>query len=554
MLSELGRNIKSFIRNVNPDDNYSMKAYHMQLDLLEKNKPLAFRNRGLANIEKNGKKSFRWGLGPASTIIFSLLRKQDIVLKISFLSPFVGQSITVKHNGVVLAKLIEPGIEKEVAMHGTEQNHLILEYSHWDKPPKLFTDDPRPVAAQFYTLAIAFTDEEPFSFPGKNVSFPYIGSPKENEELARKEYAEGKTILSSLPPVVTLGLTSFCNNKIPCVICDRNTRITAGDSHINHDVLERANPLIRTASYLILHSGGEPLLPKYFNEIVEMVRPPTRITFATNAMLLTAIRADLMLSRDIMAAFTVSMDAATPEIYRIMRPSCNFETVKRNVAYYTRQAKKLGREKSKIFLNMTLCETNVEDVPALVDLANELGASLVEYNPLNPGLTHVVERVDGKEWNYLHESQFKDPIRHDELILEAWDRANKTGIKMVVNGKPFIGPDAEKLKEIAQSMKVTPFLEEGEVEWKSAFHTSFHPSLPPCYKPWQEVMIQPTGEVRLCCYYEMRFAISNIKDYDFFQIWNSEEMVAERKHFLSKGVSPVCHAIEPCMRCMPQDK
>ncbi len=554
MWHKLRRKIKSFIRKVNPGDKNSMQAYHMQIDLVEKSKPVTIRYSGLSRIEKNGENHWRWGLGPASTIRFSLLRKQNIIFKISFLSPFAGQSITLKHNNTVLAEFVGKDIEKEVVMHGNIHNTLTLEYTHWDKPPKLFPNDPRPLAVQFSTLAIVSADEEPFSFPGMDVSFSHIGLPKENEELARKEYAEGKTILHSLPPIVTLGLTSFCNNKIPCVICDRNTRMTASDDKINRNILERAIPLIQTASYLILHSGGEPLLSKYFNEIVEMVRPPTRITFATNAMLLTVKRADLMLSKDIMAAFTVSVDAATTETYRIMRPSCDFNKVKRNIKYYTGKAKALGREKSEVFLNMTLCETNVEDVPALVDLANELDASLVEYNPLNPGLTHVVKRVDGKEWDYIKESVFTDPARHDELILEAWNRANETGIKMVVNGKPFIGPDAGKLEEIAQSMKVTPFLEEGDEEWKSAFHTRLDPSLPPCYKPWQEVTIQPDGEVRLCCYYEIRFAIGNIMDNDFCQIWNSEEMIAERKHFLDKGVSPTCHAAEPCMRCMPQDK
>ena len=558
MLREFGIKLKSFVGEAN--EYYKVNKYtdsDVKVDFIKTGKPGSIKCSGLGVIEGDVLGGLRWGLGPATKMRFKLARKQDVILRFSFqLTFFEEQSITVKHNGVVLAVFKEEVKEYKVILHGVEQNTLTLEYTQWNRlPNKLFPGDNRGVAVQFRDLVLVFTGGKAPLFLGKEVSFPYIGMPKENEDLALKEYAEGKTVLQSLPPIVTLALTTYCNNKRPCVICDRNTRPETADSSITTEMLEKAKPLIKTARYLLLHCGGEPLMSKYFEQVLDIVTPPTLIAFATNAMLLTPKKADLMLEKKVMGAFTVSMDAATPETYRIMRPSCNFEKVTRNVKYYTSKAKELKQEKAKIFLNMSICETNLEDVPAFVDLANELGASLVEYNHLNPGLTHIIETVDGKEWDYLKESKFSDPARHDELVLEAWNRAQEKKLPMVVNGKPFIGPDAEKLEEIAQSMKVTPFLEEGDEEWKSEFHTRLDPSLPPCYKPWQETVIQPNGNVRLCYYHDEEFLrVGNILDNDFLQLWNSDEMIADRKYFLAKGVAPKCDSSHPCMRCRPKEE
>ena len=62
------------------------------------------------------------------------------------------------------------------------------------------------------------------------------GAPLENARLARDEYQAGAVVLESLPPIVTLALTTFCNNRIPCVICDRNVRPACADSETSPEV------------------------------------------------------------------------------------------------------------------------------------------------------------------------------------------------------------------------------------------------------------------------------------------------------------------------------
>jgi MoaA/NifB/PqqE/SkfB family radical SAM enzyme len=524
--------------------------YDTGIDFLEINKPLDVRPEGLSVIENNDRSTWRWGLGPCTSLKFSLTHPQKLILKVAFESPFEGQSVVVTHNDTALAELEGSGLEQEVAIHATLQNTISLEYSDWDQPPKRFPDDPRPLATQYSCLTLVSGDGAPFSFPSETPSFPHLGSPIENEDLARREYADGKTVLRSLPPIVTLALTTRCNIQKPCVICDINTPPASADSSIEAQTIERAKPLIATARYLLLHCGGEPMFSKYFDQVIEMTSPFTTIAFATNAMLLTPKRADLMLEQNGLADFAVSIDAASAEMFRIMRPSFDFERVTRNIKYYTDKAKELKRDKTHVAVNMSICETNLEEVPAFVDLANKVGAHQVTYNHLNEGLTHVIETVDGTTWDYVKESQFSNPARHDELLFKAWERANETGIPLTFSGKPFIGPDAEQFEAAARSMTEIPFLKEGDTEWESEFHTRLDPSLPKCFKPWQETVIQPTGDVRICYYHDLlQYTIGNIVENDFFRLWNGEEMIAAREFFLKQGVAPRCHNSNPCQRC-----
>lgn len=384
-------------------------------------------------------------------------------------------------------------------------------------------------------------------------SIRHLGAPRENAQLARAEYQDGKVILESLPPIVTFALTTFCNNRTPCLICDRNVRPASADSETSPEVIRTCEPLLKTALYVFLHCGGEPMFTHHFDDIIAMIAPPTRVSFATNAMLLTRRRADRMLDRDVMGTFVVSLDAATPETYRVMRPSSRFDTVVKNLSYYTSKSSALKRT-SGILLNMTLCEANLSDVPKLVELALQVGAIGVDYNHLNTGLSHVLKTVDGKEWRYEGQAAFRDPALHDELVLEAYHRAKASGILMRFVGKPFIGPCASKtdpaiLEELGSLNPAGTALGDSLLDgWSSPHHHRVGARIPACLKPWRETVIQPNGDVRVCYFHDQaRWTVANLLTDSIMSIWNSEAMMRERAAFLLSAFSDRCRASAPCL-------
>ncbi len=380
----------------------------------------------------------------------------------------------------------------------------------------------------------------------------YLGLPLENEKLARSEYYAGKTIVESLPPVVTFGLTTYCNNATPCVICDRNIRPKEGNSEVNEEDIVAAKPLLQTAKYVLLHTGGEPMFSPYFGKVVQIINPPTRISMATNGMLLTKKRSDLMLERDVMGQIVISLDAATPQTYRIMRPSSDFDTVISNLTYYINRADSLNRKEASVALCMTICNKNLEDVPKLVDLAEKLGIKYLNLNHLNEGLNFTLTLSDGFIWNYTEQRKFKDTVLHDEIIFKTYKSARAKGINLLFVGKPFIGPNANQYdrKIVDEICGVVAFQKNKEDVWYSPKHRSMNSDVQPCFKPWHEVNVMPGGVVRICCFHDLGKAgiqIGNTIESDFMAIWNSDTTIKERKQFLSHGFSQRCRTSAPCL-------
>jgi MoaA/NifB/PqqE/SkfB family radical SAM enzyme len=504
---------------------------------------------GLSFREKDATHAWKWGEGKQLKFVFKSETGRMLRLSLKFTSPFAKQHITIKINGNVIDKIshIEENVffEKEYNFQSASNNTISLDFRVSSKDVQAFPEDRRDLTAIFYELLVTDVDVPPPSFS----TATFVGKPVQNALLAQKEYAEGRTILRSLPPIVTLALTTFCNNRLPCLICDRNTRPPVVDCEVTDEIIAALDPVLKTARYVLLHCGGEPMFSKYFDKMMTMIAPPTRISFATNGMLMTPERTDLMLQRDIMAGIVVSLDAATPEIYRIMRPSGQFERVIENIKYYVRRAKELGRDKSTVTLNMTVCEANVGDVPKLIDLALEVGAVGVDFNHLNSGNFHKVSTVDGLEWDYVEQSEFKNPSRHDRCIIEAYHKAKASNIRIMFVGKPFISAVTIE-PEIEKDLLGTVAFEETEEDiWKSTFHRMLAPDVPSCFKPWRETVIQPDGDIRVCYFHDQReWAVSNIlHTKDFMSIWNSESMVAEREAFLQTCFSRRCIASAPCL-------
>lgn len=491
-------------------------------------------------------------------IVFGLEKKQNLKLDFSFVNHTKDQIIIVKINGSIHEKISIPSenisIEKSYEFSAKKKNKIVIH----------FVNSSEINDSYFKCFQISPTNF-PIAYTAKTKGIKYVGDPEKNAALARKEYESGKTKLKSFPPVVTFALTTFCNNQIPCLICDRNTRPWNADCETNGFAIDLLTPLFKTAKYILLHCGGEAMFSKYYDFFISRVNPPTKISFATNAMLMNKKRTDLMLEKDIMATIVVSLDASTPETYKFMRPSCDFETVINNIKYYAIRAKQLKRSDAKVRLNMTLCKANIKDAPGLIDMAIKIGAHSVDFNHLNGGLYHKVDTVSEWTFDYIEQSKFDDPTQHDRYILDAYRRAKENGIPMTFVGKPFLdktiqekNPNviAELCGEVPFQTKsksdsdetIDPSSDKNEDIWSSPYHKEFMRGTPLCMKPWQETVIQPNGDVRMCYFHELsEWCLGNIFEQDFVDIWNSRTFVKERKAFLKNSFADRCKKSTPCV-------
>ncbi len=82
--------------------------------------------------------------------------------------------------------------------------------------------------------------------------------------LKVKEYIEGKEILSSLPKILNIEVTNFCNLNCPICVA-KNTREQGFlDLSLLKKIIEE-NKTILKDQFIWLHFNGEPLLHPYLS-------------------------------------------------------------------------------------------------------------------------------------------------------------------------------------------------------------------------------------------------------------------------------------------------
>jgi len=173
-----------------------------------------------------------------------------------------------------------------------------------------------------------------------------------------------------------------------------------------------------------------------------------------------------------------------------------------------------------VLLGMCVCQTNLDDVPEMVDLAARLGAWGVRFWHLDQAPGHEVLAEGGYAWRYSREAVFADPRHHDELLLKAGNRARIIGMTADFQEGMFL--DART----------------GEPTGRAG--TSCGASSP-CPAPWTEMTIGVNGDVRCCRFQDPgRSVIGNILETDFRWLWNSEEMIRQRAEALGKGAPRRC--------------
>ncbi len=127
--------------------------------------------------------------------------------------------------------------------------------------------------------------------------------------------------------------------------------------------------------------GGEPLLYRHLFELIEYAKHRGfLVSINSNATLLDNHKQGRLLELEV-DQFAASLDGCTPEVNDSIRGAGTFERVCRNVSAFA-QLVKARQSKLQLQLVFTLTRRNLDDLPKLPALADQLGVQLVVLNPL----------------------------------------------------------------------------------------------------------------------------------------------------------------------------
>jgi radical SAM protein with 4Fe4S-binding SPASM domain len=178
-----------------------------------------------------------------------------------------------------------------------------------------------------------------------------------------------------LPEELYLEVTNRCNLK--CTTCPQSWGMSEDSADLTPERAAELLEQLPSVRRVVLHGIGEPTLNPRLPEIVEVVkRKGAYALFNTNGLLLRGKLLEALV-RSGLDEVRVSVDAATPETYRLVRGADMFSRVIANARALNDEKARLGSQSPRVSLWMTGLKSNIRELPDLVRIAAEAGIAEV---------------------------------------------------------------------------------------------------------------------------------------------------------------------------------
>jgi MoaA/NifB/PqqE/SkfB family radical SAM enzyme len=183
---------------------------------------------------------------------------------------------------------------------------------------------------------------------------------------------EPDPLLPPLPRFAQVEPVGRCN--LACRMCAVNQRPTEQQAQTmsvaQFDALLAQLPGLQE---LHLQGLGEPMLhPEFFTLVEHAVARGIRVSANTNATLITPVRARRCVESGL-SALSISLDGAGASTYESIRQGASFVKVTRNIERLVRARRAMRSDTPALRLVMVLMKSNLAELPALIELAADLG-------------------------------------------------------------------------------------------------------------------------------------------------------------------------------------
>jgi MoaA/NifB/PqqE/SkfB family radical SAM enzyme len=305
--------------------------------------------------------------------------------------------------------------------------------------------------------------------------------------------------ISVSPRSIQIECTTRCNLK--CTFCELSYW-TEKPTDLKFDNLQRMVEHLPKLKRVDLTGIGESLMNRDFFRIVEFLKSRGMyVTLNDNFTLMTEAAARRLIELEIDQMF-LSLDGATKQTYEPIRVGANFDKVISNTRRLLQIKREMRRRRPEVKINTVVCLTNYHELPAIVELAHDLGIGMVQF-------VNVITFDNTADLDTLS-------VRRDvqERFAESVQRARQLGVRV----------------------KIELF-----AKWP----------VQRCDFPWRRNFVTYDGHVHPCCYTtqtgdrraQNRRSFGNLLDHSFHGIWNGGMYLAFRRK-MQDGVLP--SACEHC--------
>jgi len=319
-------------------------------------------------------------------------------------------------------------------------------------------------------------------------------------------------VAESEPVCLYLETTNRCN--LLCTTCPRTFEALDPPGDMSWKLFTRIVDQFPRIARVVLHGVGEPMMVRSLPRMIRYLKDRgTYVLFNTNGTLLTARKGRELIEAGL-DELRLSLDAAEPEAFKLVRGRDMFARILRNIRNFRALQRELGAATPRLSLWLTGLKETLDQLCGFVRLAHDFGIPEVY-------LQRLVYFAEGQGLARSQSALFAgDDGEESRLVGEAEALARRLGISFNASGA------TDPAASLKQPDDTQPW------------------SL--CRRPWTFMYFTAHGRAIPCCIapFSMRgydsFTLGDATQESLREIWNGERYQAFRSALLSDRPSPAC--------------
>jgi MoaA/NifB/PqqE/SkfB family radical SAM enzyme len=319
--------------------------------------------------------------------------------------------------------------------------------------------------------------------------------------------------LAEIEPVcLYLETTNRCN--LLCTTCPRTFEALEPPADMSWELFTRIVDQLPRIARVVLHGVGEPMMLPALPRMISYLKDRgTYVLFNTNGTLLSRRKGQELIDSGL-DELRVSLDAAEPEAFKLVRGRGMFARILRNVRAFRAMQRELAIERPHVSLWLTGLKETVAQLGDFVRLARDIDVAEVY-------LQRLVYFPEGQGLARPESALFAGGEDEEgRLVREAEALARELGIRFDASGA------TDPTTSLTPQNEAQPW------------------SL--CRRPWTLMYFTAHGRAIPCC-----IAPFSLRGYDSFtlgdatqqslrEIWNGPRYQAFRSALLSDKSPPAC--------------
>jgi MoaA/NifB/PqqE/SkfB family radical SAM enzyme len=324
--------------------------------------------------------------------------------------------------------------------------------------------------------------------------------------------AERGPVAEVEPVCLYLETTNRCN--LLCTTCPRTFEALEPPADMSWELFIRIVDQFPRIARVVLHGVGEPMMVPALPRMIRYLKDRgTYVLFNTNGTLLTRHKGQELIDSGL-DELRVSLDAAEPHAFKLVRGRDMFGRIVRNIRAFRAMQRELAIERPLVSLWLTGLKETVEQLGEFVRLAHDIDVAEIY-------LQRLVYFGEGQGLARPESALFADSDDDEgRLVREAETLARSLGISFNASGA------TDPASSLARQDEARPW------------------SL--CRRPWTLMYFTAHGRAIPCCIapFSMRgydgFTLGDATQQGLREIWNGPGYQAFRSALLSDQPPPAC--------------